>query len=947
MNYRLLPCAITLVLATAMHAAVGDTFTVNSCRYRLLSDSTAAFKGVDAGVTDVTVPATVTYDGASYQVTEVADSAFFENTAIQNVTISEGPSAMGVRVFYNDTSLKTVSLPRSVTSIGRNLFYGCTNLESVEFLSRITTLPISCFYKCESLREVAMPNTINSIGEFAFSYCNSLETVHVADNVVNLPGGCFQDLPNLKNIIFSQNSRLKTLGEMSIYGLPSLEVLNLPPSVTTFKHPTNKNNFAAAIGKNHNLMAININNSRYKSFDGVVYSPDKTILYFIPTGLERYEIDSNTTQIYKYACTCGVIKEVVFPEGLETIGESAFCGCESLGNLYFPENLTLIDQNVFRSCKNLGTVRFHPSCKLKRIEYCAFVYAGVSGELVLPNNLEYIGHAAFQPVSGGLGGYGRYGEYTFSPIESDRYGSLTKVVFPSSLKEIDSSAFKCCDMDTVMLNDGLEFLGDAAFAVCRNLKYAYVPASVTRSKVYSGEGIFHRCENLVKIDWLSPILPQGAVSSCYSLPSFTIPDYTTEIGNKAFSHCVSMRQIKIPNSVTKISDRAFYYCILFTHVTLPSHLDSISSGVIHMDDKIYEYTIPANITTPGMVGTNTSTSIVGWNYNRLLNIFIMNDEIPDTLKRTKVYASNKMDTYGKTTFFVKPSVYHEKYPDGKWSGTYIQDPRYSSMNRPVNFSHDVSYKIPVTMKNASDSPIKYKTLCRDFDVDLSHTNDNLPEGVEPLRAYVVEDVDGDLRMVFLNEIKYIPSRLKANATDEHGNLYQGVDEYVGVVLRGTPGYTYYYEMGEHDYTQGEEGQWLMGDAMAYSGSSFSDNLMAGDANDDFYVYKTVLDDDANEIVNYGLNDNRFKIYSKDGWLTYNKSYLQLPKSVSDGVERNSQGEANLTLIFENADGTTDYISSTEFTQKSESGLFYSSMGQRVNGNAKGIIVYKGHKRINR
>lgn len=100
--------------------------------------------------------------------------------------------------------------------------------------------------------------------------------------------------------------------------------------------------------------------------------------------------------------------------------------------------------------------------------------------------------------------------------------------------------------------------------------------------------------------------------------------------------------------------------------------------------------------------------------------------------------------------------------------------------------------------SASGTPIKYKTLCRDFDVDLSHTNDNLPEGVEPLRAYVVEDVEGELRMVFLNEIKYIPSRLKANATDEYGDLYSGVDEYVGVVLRGTPGYTYYYEMGEHD-----------------------------------------------------------------------------------------------------------------------------------------------------
>ena len=139
----------------------------------------------------------------------------------------------------------------------------------------------------------------------------------------------------------------------------------------------------------------------------------------------------------------------------------------------------------------------------------------------------------------------------------------------------------------------------------------------------------------------------------------------------------------------------------------------------------------------------------------------------------------------------------------------------------------------------------------------------------------------------------------------------------------------------------------MDDAMAYSGSSFETNLMAGDANDEFYVYKTVLNENNDEIVNYGLNNNRFKIYYRDGWLNYNKSYLQLPKSVSDAVELNSHGEANLTLIFENANGTTDHISSAEVTQKTESDLFFNPIGQRVNGNAKGIIISKGHKRVNR
>ena len=132
----------------AVNAAVGSTFSVDAYTYKVLTDSTVAFKGLNADMTDVTVPATVMYDGTQYQVTEVADSAFFGNTAIQNVVISEGVNKIGIRVFYNATNLKTASVPKSVTSIGRNLFYGCTSLESVEFLPRITELPVSrtaCF----------------------------------------------------------------------------------------------------------------------------------------------------------------------------------------------------------------------------------------------------------------------------------------------------------------------------------------------------------------------------------------------------------------------------------------------------------------------------------------------------------------------------------------------------------------------------------------------------------------------------------------------------------------------------------------------------------------------------------------------------------------------------------------------------------------------------------
>ena len=439
-HLRFILSVATLVFAMAVNAAVGSTFSVDAYTYKVLTDSTVAFKGLNADMTDVTVPATVMYDGTEYQVTEVADSAFFGNTAIQNVVISEGVNKIGIRVFYNATNLKTASVPNSVTSIGRNLFYGCTSLESLEFLPRITMLPVSCFNRCESLKEITMPNTISSIGEYAFYGCKSLEMVYMSDRVAAISSDCFYELPNLREIVFSPNSKLKTINTRAFNSLPSLERLSFPSTLTTFKYPpVSAWSSDGPIIHCPKLMEINIDNSKYKSFDGVVYSPDKSTLYFIPGGLESYTIDDNTKTIANHACVGGSIKTINFPQNLETIGRFSFCSCDNLTNLQFPVNLTTIKEFAFSWCESLGQVPFPEGSKLKTIEACAFRESGVTGELILPEGLENIEQLAFIAGPYAYGNYGRYKEGCQSL--SKKISNITKVVFPSSLKKIGHAAF--------------------------------------------------------------------------------------------------------------------------------------------------------------------------------------------------------------------------------------------------------------------------------------------------------------------------------------------------------------------------------------------------------------------------------------------------------------------------------------------------------------------------
>ncbi len=595
---------------------------------------------------------------------------------------------------------------------------------------------------------------------------------------------------------------------------------------------------------------------------------------------------------------CEKLTKVVLPENLSTIPEGCFCGCKKLSNIDL-SRVRKISKQSFLSCEALTEVSLD-SCQTLTGTWI-FQDCSRLRKVTLGENVTRIPQQCFD-------GCKKLEEINLQNIEyigNEAFGhcqSLRELTWSDHLKEIHSQAFLLCTgLTNVVIPNSVDTLGYVdAFRECVNIESITLP-----DHIKTIPGGFLRCGD----GW-----GYGKVEN------IDIPTSVKKIESFCFAGS-SIRVLKIPNSVESIG-----YCNLSScnsiHTTLPSFLKQCNWGVYSsVGSRFGANRAPTELTFPAYI----DTMIYSWQGQQAKYIYVMGDTILKNMARKDYKPSDP------SVIYVKKSVFFDKFSNGEWDGL------------------TVDYKIPVSMTNASGNPIEYKTLCRDFDVDLTHTNNNLPEGVEPLRAYLVEDVDGDLRMVFLNEIKYIPSRLKANTTDSEGNRYQGVDEYVGVVLRGTPGYTYYYEMGEHDYTQGAEGQWLLEDAMAYSGTTYDGNLMAGDANDEFYVYRTVEDADNNEVINYGLNNNRFKIYYKEGWLMYNKAYLQLPKYVSDAIEgdTDAEGNANLTFVFSNADGSTDKVSSIEFNQNCESDIFYNPYGQQVAPNTKGVVINNGKKFVNK
>ena len=156
-----------------------------------------------------------------------------------------------------------------------------------------------------------------------------------------------------------------------------------------------------------------------------------------------------------------------------------------------------------------------------------------------------------------------------------------------------------------------------------------------------------------------------------------------------------------------------------------------------------------------------------------------------------------------------------------------------------------------------------------------------------------------------------------------------------MVVRGTPGSTYYYEIGENDYSQGAEGQWLLADAQAVSMTAHAGSNMMRGISDSAYILPAEVDSETGvAVTNYGLNNNAFRKLSGPGWMGYNRSYLPLPEKMAG---------TNFSMTFTDVDGTTDTIGYEAFINDCDGDDFYDLSGRRTAPTAKGVIVRKGRK----
>lgn len=289
------------------------------------------------------------------------------------------------------------------------------------------------------------------------------------------------------------------------------------------------------------------------------------------------------------------VKAINIKEEMTAITDEAFKGITGVSRITIPENVEMVGSGVFSGWKSSQTIY-------------------IKGGFAAPDNWDPDWDAdcnarilfSFGDEDGtnGNNSVTHSFENGVLTIQSDRY------------YDKDASKYKGnADVKSVIVEDGVSMIDNAAFKACENLESVTISDTVRTI----GKNSFGRCSKLNHV-----VLPDGlrsiakyAFEDCTSLTDITIPDSVTSIGMDAFNRTPwltdnkqellivgqgillryngSAQNVTVPDNVIRIGHNAFKNCQSVTDITLPAGLKSIGLSAFYNCSHLTKITVPENI----------------------------------------------------------------------------------------------------------------------------------------------------------------------------------------------------------------------------------------------------------------------------------------------------------------------------------------------------------------
>lgn len=453
---------------------VGKTFNADGLNYTIGENNTVSLVSCsDKSAYSLVIPSKVSFNGITYSVTSIGESAF-----------------------YNCSNMLSIVIPNSVTSIGRYAFENCSNLTSIVIGSGVKSIGYDAFESTNRKKTIWLTNTppsgysyaagtVNYVSNDQFSFSNQvkyqfLSSYFDVDGIRYVPVSPSEKTCDAIDCVYDESAANTKMASTVSYKGVTMNVKDIKPYLAY----NNKYIKGLAIdidGELPNYAFTNCSNMQSVSL-GQNISAIGSSAFLNCSALEAIRIPDKVTMLNDYAFGgCKSLKEIKIGSQTKTINQYAFSGCSSLQSITIPKAVTNIYNYAFNGCTSINKVTIADSQSTLTL--------GSNGSNPIfsscPLDYVYIGRDISYSTSSSSG---------YSPFY--RNTTLREVKITDKETEISENEFYgCSNLQSVTIGDGVTTIGNWAFSGCQSLKYFAFGSQLANI----GQEAFSDCAAVVEI----------------------------------------------------------------------------------------------------------------------------------------------------------------------------------------------------------------------------------------------------------------------------------------------------------------------------------------------------------------------------------------------------------------------------------------------------------------
>ena len=317
------------------------------------------------------------------------------------------------------------------------------------------------------------------------------------------------------------------------------------------------------------------------------------------TSLSNVVLSKNLQELgYKVFGDCPLLYEIEIPKSLataNTITTGGPFGESGLKRVTFEAGTTEVVNNLFDNAKNLEEVQLLDT--MTRIGFNAFQNCVSLHEIGIPNSVTEIASSAFDSCTSLTSVKIPDSVVSIGASAFEGCTSLSNVVLSNSITEIPNDMFcNCGALTSVTLSEKLERIGARSFENCTSLTTISLPETVSyiNSDAFIGSGLTE-----IEIPAACYHIGSSAFENCADLTSVLFNEGVKDIGSSCFRNCDSLTNIVIPNTVEEIGSYAFDGCEKLASVTFGNGIEEIPSNAFSNCPALNNVVIPYGVTEIG------------------------------------------------------------------------------------------------------------------------------------------------------------------------------------------------------------------------------------------------------------------------------------------------------------------------------------------------------------